>query len=101
MDDPPAPIRYEGTIHLLPIVDDNRTFIEWPVTLHTTPGRRGGVAGAVSIVDPGMDGIATAGVGAAVIARSVFAASLRATAKQSIALSRSWIARRCAPRNDG
>jgi hypothetical protein len=38
MDDPPAPIRYEGTIHLLPIVDDNRTFIEWPVTLHTTPG---------------------------------------------------------------
>ena len=38
MDDPPSPIRYEGTIHLLPIVDDNRTFIECPVTLHATPG---------------------------------------------------------------
>jgi hypothetical protein len=38
MDDPPSPIRYEGTIHLLPIVDDNRTFIEWPVTLHAAPG---------------------------------------------------------------
>jgi hypothetical protein len=37
MDDPPSPIRYEGTIHLLPIVDDNRTFIEWPVTLHAAP----------------------------------------------------------------
>jgi Polyketide cyclase / dehydrase and lipid transport len=36
--DPPSPIRYEGTIHLLPIVDGNRTFIEWPVTLHTKPG---------------------------------------------------------------
>jgi hypothetical protein len=36
--DPPSPIRYEGTIHLLPIVDDNRTFIEWPVTLHAAPG---------------------------------------------------------------
>ncbi|MGA8652567.1 MAG: SRPBCC family protein [Xanthobacteraceae bacterium] len=38
MADPPTPVRYEGTIHLLPIVDDDRTFIEWPVTLHTTPG---------------------------------------------------------------
>ena len=37
MDDPPSPIRYEGTIYLLPIVDDNRTFIEWPVTLHAAP----------------------------------------------------------------
>jgi len=36
--DPPSPTRYEGTIHLLPIVDGNRTFIEWPVTLHTEPG---------------------------------------------------------------
>ncbi len=36
--DPPSPSRYEGTIHLLPIVDGNRTFIEWPVTLHTEPG---------------------------------------------------------------
>jgi hypothetical protein len=38
MADPPTPIRYEGTIHLLPIIDGNRTFIEWPVTLHTAPG---------------------------------------------------------------
>ena len=38
MTDPPTPVRYEGTIHLLPIVDGNRTFIEWPVTLHTAPG---------------------------------------------------------------
>ena len=35
---PAVPIRYEGTIRLLPIVDHNRTFIEWPVTLHATPG---------------------------------------------------------------
>jgi hypothetical protein len=38
MADPPTPVRYEGTIHLLPIVDGNRTFIEWPVTLDTAPG---------------------------------------------------------------
>jgi hypothetical protein len=38
IDDPPSPIRYEGTIRLLPIVDDDRTFIEWPVTLHAAPG---------------------------------------------------------------
>jgi hypothetical protein len=38
MEDPPSPIRHEGTIHLLPIVDDDRTFIEWPVTLHASPG---------------------------------------------------------------
>lgn len=35
---PPAPARYEGNIHLLPIVDGDRTFIEWPVTLRTAPG---------------------------------------------------------------
>jgi hypothetical protein len=35
---PPAPIGYEGTIQLRPIIDENRTFIEWPVTLDTAPG---------------------------------------------------------------
>ena len=34
MADPPPPIQYEGTIHLHRIVDGERTFIEWPVTLH-------------------------------------------------------------------
>jgi Polyketide cyclase / dehydrase and lipid transport len=35
--DPPSPTGDEGTIHLLPIVDGDRTFIEWPVTLQTKP----------------------------------------------------------------
>lgn len=35
--DAPSPIGYEGTIHLLPIVDGDRTFIEWPVVLRTAP----------------------------------------------------------------
>jgi len=33
----PAPTRYEGTIRLREIVEDNRTFIEWSVTLDTAP----------------------------------------------------------------
>jgi hypothetical protein len=33
----PAPTSYEGTMHLLGIVDGNRTFIEWSVTLDVTP----------------------------------------------------------------
>ena len=33
----PAPTGYEGTMHLLGIVDGNRTFIEWSVTLDVTP----------------------------------------------------------------
>ncbi len=33
----PAPALYEGTMHLLPIVDGNRTFIEWYVTLNALP----------------------------------------------------------------
>jgi len=28
----PAPVRYEGTMHLLPIVDGTRTFLEWSVS---------------------------------------------------------------------
>ena len=28
---------YEGTMHLLPIVDGNRTFLEWSVVLDTEP----------------------------------------------------------------
>jgi Polyketide cyclase / dehydrase and lipid transport len=35
--DAPAPTRYEGTMHLLPIVEGNRTFIEWKVQLDTAP----------------------------------------------------------------
>jgi len=33
----PAAARYEGTMHLLPIVEGNRTFIEWAVQLDTSP----------------------------------------------------------------
>ena len=35
--DVPAPTRYEGTMHLLPVVEGNRTFIEWSVKLDTAP----------------------------------------------------------------
>jgi hypothetical protein len=35
--DAPAPTRYQGTMHLLPVVEGNRTFIEWAVTLDTAP----------------------------------------------------------------
>jgi len=35
--DAPAPTRYEGTMHLLPVVEGNRTFIEWKVQLDTAP----------------------------------------------------------------
>ena len=34
----PAATHYEGTIHLLPIVDGARTFIEWSVTLDPVTG---------------------------------------------------------------
>ena len=27
----PAPTRYEGTMHLLPVVEGNKTFLEWKV----------------------------------------------------------------------
>jgi len=33
----PKPTRYEGTMHLLGVVEGNRTFIEWAVTLDTAP----------------------------------------------------------------
>src|SRR3954447_514417 len=33
----PAPTHYQGTMHLLPVVEGNRTFIEWAVTLDTAP----------------------------------------------------------------
>jgi hypothetical protein len=32
------PVRYAGTMHLLPVTDDGRTFIEWSVELDTAPG---------------------------------------------------------------
>ena len=35
--DSPAPTRYEGTMHLLEIVEGNRTLIEWSVALDTEP----------------------------------------------------------------
>ncbi|MBR0754449.1 SRPBCC family protein [Bradyrhizobium jicamae] len=38
LPDAPAPASYEGTMHLLPVVEGNRTFIEWSVRLDTTPG---------------------------------------------------------------
>jgi len=33
----PAPVRYEGTMRLVGIVEGNRTFIEWSVALETEP----------------------------------------------------------------
>lgn len=36
-DQSPAPVRYEGTMHLLPIVDGTRTFIEWSVAFDAAP----------------------------------------------------------------
>lgn len=32
-----APVRYEGTMHLLRVVEGDRTFMEWSVTLDTAP----------------------------------------------------------------
>jgi hypothetical protein len=37
MSEPPGPVRYEGTMHLLRIVEGERTFIEWFVALDTAP----------------------------------------------------------------
>jgi hypothetical protein len=37
MPEAPAPTRYRATMHLLPVVEGNRTFIEWAVTLDTEP----------------------------------------------------------------
>lgn len=34
----PAPVRYEGTMHLLPIIEGTRTFIEWSVAFDAAPG---------------------------------------------------------------
>ncbi|WP_050420171.1 SRPBCC family protein [Bradyrhizobium tropiciagri] len=36
--DAPKPTGYEGTMHLLPVIEGNRTFIEWSVKLETAPG---------------------------------------------------------------
>ena len=36
--DAPSPTLYQGTMHLLPVVEGNRTFIEWSVRLDTAPG---------------------------------------------------------------
>jgi hypothetical protein len=33
----PAPTHYEGTMHLLPVVEGNKTFIEWKVRLDAAP----------------------------------------------------------------
>lgn len=33
----PAPVRYQGTMHLLPIVEGTRTFIEWSVAFDAAP----------------------------------------------------------------
>lgn len=34
---PPAPTRYQGTMHLRPITEGDRTLIEWSVALDTAP----------------------------------------------------------------
>ena len=33
----PAPVGYEGSMHLLPIIDGARTFIEWSVAFDSAP----------------------------------------------------------------
>jgi hypothetical protein len=35
-----APVRYEGTMHLLPVIEGGRTFIEWSVKLDAAPDDR-------------------------------------------------------------
>jgi hypothetical protein len=35
--DAPAPVNYQGTMRLIPIVDGNRTFIEWFVEFDSPP----------------------------------------------------------------
>jgi hypothetical protein len=35
-DTRPAPIRYSGTINVLPVVADGRTFIQWSVSFHAS-----------------------------------------------------------------
>jgi hypothetical protein len=37
LPDRPSPTPYEGTMHLMEIVEGNRTFIEWSVKLETEP----------------------------------------------------------------
>jgi hypothetical protein len=32
-----APVRYEGAMHLLRVVEGDRTFMEWAITLYTAP----------------------------------------------------------------
>ena len=32
-----SPVRYQGTMHVLPVVEGARTFIEWSVELETAP----------------------------------------------------------------
>ena len=34
----PAPVQYEGTMHVLPIIEGARTFIEWSVAFDAAPG---------------------------------------------------------------
>ncbi len=35
--EPPAPIDYEGTLRVTPVVDGNRSFLEWPVSFDAAP----------------------------------------------------------------
>jgi hypothetical protein len=37
VDEPPPPATYEGTMHLLPVVDGERTYIEWSVSVDAAP----------------------------------------------------------------
>jgi hypothetical protein len=39
LPEPPAPVNYEGAIHLQRIVDGQRTFIEWSVAFDAEPGQ--------------------------------------------------------------
>ena len=61
--DAPAPTHYEGTMHLLPVVEGNRTFIEWKVRLDHRAGGCRSLAGAVPVMDSGLDAFPRTGTG--------------------------------------
>ena len=50
-----SPTAYQGTMHLIPITEGNRTLIEWSVALEYGATGCRALARAVSVVDSGLD----------------------------------------------